>query len=215
MKLEDLYRQLATEIPAVIYISGKTCTGKSTFARRLQDNLGYDIVELDEVVREKVVKSLGLPDVHAVFNEVYRHENQREWVDTFMQATRGVIASKIGQKQPVVIDGAIANVNTLSSIFEGYPAFTFIYFHPLNLDTYIRNLTSRFVLATHDFSSGLPSRFWDLIDKDDFDKFVQDRKLTPSLEISIQQYARSSQAESVIRLKGFQGKFSDIIRVDI
>lgn len=215
MQLEDLYRKLQNEKPQLIHFSGKTCTGKSTFANRLKDELGYKIVELDSVVLESVIKPLELTDEGNVFVEVYRNDQKQEWIEPFVQATRETLSMNNKRGQPIVVDGAVANVNTLAAIFNDYPDFQFVYFHPYNLDIYSRNLTSRFMLATKDFSSGLPKRFWALVNDESFSDFCGTRILTDDLKNSIHQYAVSSREESEKRLASFRERLNDVIVINV
>lgn len=62
---------------------------------------------------------------------------------------------------------------------------------------------------------GLPSKFWQLIDNDEFKQFCQTRELTAKLQSSIRQYAVASQKESLERLEQFREKFDDIIVVEV
>jgi guanylate kinase len=215
MQLEDLYLKLKKEKPPLIYLSGKTCTGKSTFANRLEASLGYEIAELDSVVFESVIKPLGLTDERSAFAEVYRNDHKREWIEPFVKATQRIISERKNQGQPIVVDGAVANINTIAAIFQKYPDFQFVYFHPYDLDIYSRNLTSRFMLATKDYNSGLPKRFWALIDDKAFSDFCKTHILTDELRNSIHQYAVSSREESEQRLAAFREKFKQVVVINV
>lgn len=215
MKLEILYERIKSEMPALLYISGTSCAGKSTFAHKLRDNLGYEIIELDKIVVGSVIRPQGLVDPGAVFAEVYRNRDQRQLIDPFVAAAKQVISTKLTQNQPIAIEGALANAETLSDIFSDYPDFMFIYFHPKNLEIYRRNLTNRFMLADKDVSSGLPKHFWSLIDEKEFELFCNTRVITPGLEQSIAAFALSSQQESVGRLANFKATFDRITVVEV
>lgn len=214
MTPDELYAQIYVEKPEVIHVSGKTCVGKSTFANKLHDHLGYEIIELDEIVFNVVIAPQNL-DEKITFVEVYKNNQRRDLIDPFVYATKQLIAAKATENQPIVIDGAVANTGTLAEIFSDTPGFTFAYFHPKSLAAYQRNLTSRFMLTTKDFSAGLPKRFWDLIDNKAFEQFCKDKNMTPLLESSTRRYAESSQKESEKRLVAFQEKFASVITVNI
>lgn len=56
MTVTKIYQDIANQKPPVIYVSGKTSTGKSTFGRRLHDELNYQVIELEAVLLEIVSK---------------------------------------------------------------------------------------------------------------------------------------------------------------
>lgn len=215
MKIEDLYEQIRDEKPSVLYISGKTCVGKSTFANKIRDELGYEVIELDKIVLDSVITPQDIVDEGSAFVEIYKNSEKRELIDPFVSATKQLIEAKSAQHQPIVIDGGVANVDTLAEIFDNSVDSTFIYFHPKNLDIYQRNLTDRFMLSDKKFNSGLPQGFWKFVDNKDFETFCIERVLSPALIRSIEQYARSSQEESKKRLSNFQEKFTKISVVEI
>jgi len=74
MKADELYANLRHTKPMLIYISGKTCTGKTTLANRLRDNLGHETVELDAVARDNAITPLGLADADHPFVDIYKTE---------------------------------------------------------------------------------------------------------------------------------------------
>lgn len=62
---------------------------------------------------------------------------------------------------------------------------------------------------------GLPLKFWQLIDDEEFKKFCKTRKLTENLKASIREYALASQKESLARLAEFRQKFNNIIVAEV
>ena len=154
-------------------------------------------------------------DEKSVFVEIYKNSEKRYLIDPFIAAVKQLIKTKASLDQPIVIDGAVANVGTLVEIFNDNSTFTFAYFHPKDLSAYQRNLTSRFILSNKGFNSGLPKRFWEFVDDKDFETFCKDRILGPDLARSIEQYAHSSQKESKKRLSVFKEKYSKMIVVDV
>lgn len=56
MIVDEIYQDIATKMPPVVYVSGKTSTGKSAFGRRLRDQLGYQVIELEVVLLDIVEK---------------------------------------------------------------------------------------------------------------------------------------------------------------
>lgn len=215
VQLQDVYQRLRETKPPLVYLSGKTCTGKSTFANKLKETAGYAVVDLDSVVFESVIRPLGLTDEGNAFLQVYRDDPKHEWVELFVAAARDAIGNLRRQGRAVVVDGALANTRTLAAILDGCSGIACIYFHPAGLAAYTRNITGRFTLATKDFSSGLPGAFWELIDRQEFDAFCTSRVLTPGLGSSIARYARLSRTESTKRLRAFRAAFPDITVVHI
>lgn len=214
MKLDELYATIKNHKPQLLYLSGKTCVGKSTFSAKLRNELGYSIIELDKLVVESVMQPQGLTDAGTVFIEVYRGSN-RQLLDPFIRAVRDVIAQNQTRHQPIVIEGAVANADTLSEMFSEHPELMSIYLHPSNLEDYERNITSRFMLARKDHNPGLPQHFWELVDDAEFETFCEQRVITPSIARSIKAYAAASQEESLNRLARLRARFPDMVVVEV
>ncbi|SRR6266702_5639450 len=213
MTSDKVYRVIAEQTPRVVYISGKTSTGKSTFGRKLRDELGYRVIELEAVLLD-IVKEHDF-DEQSTFRKVLYDSGELKEKKLFFEATDRIISDALATKRHVVIEGAVANVETLQRVLQPATNLFFLYFHPDDADIYIRNLTQRFMQSTQESYGGLPLKFWQLIDDEEFKKFCQTRNLTDSLKSSIRQYAQSSQRESLARLNEFRQKFKDIIMVEI
>jgi adenylate kinase family enzyme len=213
MTVDEIYQVIAQQKPPVIYISGKTSTGKSTFGRKLHDNLGYQVVELEAVLLE-IVKERSF-DEQSTFRKVLYEPGEFNEKTLFLEATDRIISDALNQKHPVVIEGAVANVATLQRILRPAKDLPFLYFHPSNIDVYIRNLTNRFMQSSKDSYGGLPLKFWQLIDNKEFEVFCRTRELSEELKKSIKQYAQMSQKESLTRLNEFQEQFKNIIIVEV
>jgi len=215
MSIDEIVTKIKLEKPEVIYLSGKTSTGKSTLANRLNSEMSYQIIELDQVVEVAVVKKLSLPDPSRVFVEVYRNRSQRDLIDLFVSAAQADIQKLLQNNKRVIVEGAIANPITLKELFAEIPNFSFIYIHPRNLSTYQHNLLSRFVKADRQNRAGLPSAFWALMDEQAFEQFCEDRQITPKLTGIIKQYAALSAKESEVRLKEFREHFNNVEAVEV
>jgi len=215
MTIDEIVTKIKIEKPEVIYLSGKTSTGKSTLANRLNSKAGYQIIELDQVVTAAVVNKLSLPEPSQVFVEVYRNRSQRDWIDLFVSAAQAEIQKLLQKDKRVIVEGAIANPITLKELFANVPNFSFVYIHPRNLSTYQANLLNRFVKADHQNRAGLPSAFWALMDEQAFEQFCEDRQITPKLTGIIKQYAALSAKESEVRLKKFREHFNNIEAVEV
>jgi hypothetical protein len=215
MSTEEAYHLLLSLQPPTLYLSGKTSTGKSTFAKSLHNDLGYKVIQLDQLVHDSVIKPLGLTDRGQVFVEVYKHRTKTDWIERFVEGTRQAVTQDLAAGQRLVLEGAVANPFTLTQILQAMPGGLFFYFHPKNLKVYERNLTSRFMETTKDHEAGLPARFWKLVDPAVFSQFCKDRQLTPTLAQAIHTYAQSSQAESKARLAAFRNQFDNIHVIEI
>ncbi len=213
MTTSEVFQSIAKTKPKVIYISGKTSTGKSTFARRLQAELLYDVIELEAVLLE-VIKAHAF-DEQTTFHKVLRKADESHEKELFFAATDKAITAGLQRQTHMVIEGAVSNVETLARVLSVAPELTFIYFHPASLGVYIRNLTSRFMESGKDSYNGLPLKFWQQINPDEFETFCQTRRLSAGLEDSIAVYAASSQRESEQRLRDFQQRFNNIVVAEI
>jgi hypothetical protein len=217
MNIEDAFRFVATTKPSLLYITGKTCTGKTTFAHGLAERYGYRAVVLDEIVQQAVVIPLDLqtqePDV---FVSVYRNTDRPEWIDRFVAEVRQQIAVYLEQQQPVLIEGALANTDTIQRIFAGYPSAQVLYFHPkVSGSRYIQNLTERLTGSSATDPNGLPKGFWEHITSADFTQFYKDGVITDSLQKSIAAYAAESVDASNKRLATFRQHLANIQVVEI
>lgn len=213
MTVDEMYAAIAEQRPPVIYVSGKTSTGKSTFGRRLRDKLGYHVIELEAVLLE-IVNTHGF-DEQSTFRKVLYEPGEFKEKALFLEATDKIIVDALNNDHPVVIEGAVANAETLQRILQPAKELFFLYFHPDNINVYIRNLTNRFMESSESSYGGLPSKFWQLIDDAEFKAFCQTRQLSDGLKKSITQYAQESREESLVRLETFKEKFNDITMISI
>ncbi len=213
MTIDEIYQDIAEQMSPVIYLSGKTSTGKSTFGRKLRDELGYQVIELEAILLE-IVKKNEL-DEQTTFRKVLYDAGEFEAKALFFNATDRIIGDALANGRPVVIEGAVANVETLQRILQPAPKLLFLYFHPTSTEVYTRNLTKRFMESSEESYGGLPLKFWQLIDDVEFKTFCRTRELTENLNASIKQYALNSQKESLIRLEEFRQKFENIIVVEV
>lgn len=200
--------------PKLIYISGKTSTGKSTFSKKLKDLYDYSVVDLGEVVFKSVIEKFSSDPVET-FITVYRDTEPKEYVNTFIKATKNEILSKLNFS-PVVVEGAIAKSRIINQIFSGeLKNFMFIYFHPINHDKYAQRIKQRFISGAENNTTDLPKLFWFFIDQIDLEQFIKTKILSKGLNEAIDQYTNISMEESNERLKHFQKKFSNINIIEI
>lgn len=214
MNIEDAYKYIKNTKPKVVYISGKTSVGKSTFANNIRNDFKYEIIELDSIVLNDIVP-LGKPgDEGNVFVEVYRNRNKAEWVNRFVMSVKKKINELQLNGTNVIIEGALANPETINEVLDGVDG-VMIYIHPQDIDVYIRNLTSRFLKSSAENNAGLPLTFWKKIPEVDFLAFQTTRQLSGAIELGIAEYAAESQSESRGRLETFKEHFSNLIVVKV
>ena len=217
MNIADASQFVAATKPSLLYISGKTCTGKTTFSQKLAGRDGYAVIVLDKIVREAVTTPLGLQDkIGDVVVSVYQTADVPEWVDRFVDKTRERIAEYRAQEMPVIIEGAVSNPEVLTRIFAGYPDAQTLYFHLKETGSmYPRNLLSRFMGTSATNDNGLPNAFWDCIKPEDFAHFCKDGIVTPSLQEGIDSYCAAARGSSAKRLALFQQHLQNLQVVEI
>jgi adenylate kinase family enzyme len=216
MTVDELYAAIENYKPSVVYLTGKTSTGKSTFARKLATEFDYAVINLDDIVVQSVIKPRDIAEQRSdVFLEVYKLRNKLDWIKDFVDAAHDSVGQHTQAGSPVIIDGAIAHIETMQELLRPYPNAFIAYFHPTDLELYTSYLTERFMGASIDDHNGLPKAFWDLVDKSDFITFCNNRVLIPSLRTSIKNYAQASQASSLQRLVSLRKNFPNILIIDI
>ena len=216
MHIADAFAYVNSEQPDFIHISGKTSTGKSTFAAKFSEELGYEVIELDKIVEESVIKPLGLmPEAGAVFREIYKVREKPEWIKMFVDASQKIIKEHSASGAKIVIDGAVANIATFQELLAPFPDTKIIFLHPSSLENYERNITSRFMQTKRDYHAGLPLTFWKLVPKEDFEQFCSDRLITPTISKAIKQFAIFSKNSSERRLDDLQSNFENITVVGV
>jgi guanylate kinase len=213
MKAIDVTNKIAEQRPRIVYLSGKTCTGKTTFAKKLQE-LGYSIIELDPVVMKSVVIPFGVKPGEG-FLTAYRGIGSKEQTQAFIDATKKEIQEKI-KPSPVVVEGAIATPHILKEVFsENLNDFRFVYLHPVNSEVYSTRIKERFIAGAATGTSGLPKHFWEMVDQIDLEHFVNTKELNAGIEKALEEYTKLSMFESKKRLELFQEEFNDIQVVEI
>lgn len=201
MTFDEALKFVRESQPDILYIGGKTSTGKSTFAAQLNTEMMYEVIELDKVVQSSVIIPLQISKRGEAFNEVYKRRDKPKWIQRFIEAADNEVTEAIKKDHRVIIDGAVANPRTLRELLASLPGVVFLYFHPTNLEVYERNLTNRFKSATPNHASGLPTQFWDLVDKAELQRFFESGIISAPLREAISKYARQSQESSEKRIE--------------
>jgi 2-phosphoglycerate kinase len=215
MTVDEAFSNVLEHRFRVIYLGGKTSTGKSTFANRLKDSLDYRIVELDQVLFQSLVQVHNQDDEGHIFIEVYKLRQRLDWIEEFVSAVRLRIEQAAGDGDKLVVEGAIAHPDTLKELLRVICAEMIFYFHPRNLDIYERNLTNRFMRTNKGYNAGLPQQFWRLVQDLDFEQFCIDRILTDKLKLAIHEIALESQRDSEKRLANQSKVIPGMIVIDV
>lgn len=213
MQRERVIGEIEERKPKLVYVSGKTCTGKTTFANELQAH-GYLQIELDQIVTRSVIEPFQIHPREA-FLAAFRGIGSVEQTNAFITAARTEIIEK-AKSNDLVIEGAIEKVGILQEILSGELAdFYFIYFHPVDFNVYVSRIRSRFIAGRASTACGLPKDFWALTHKEDIDFFLETNSINDRLEESLRAYATRSMTESVDRLKRFQEAYPNLSVVEV
>jgi guanylate kinase len=214
MTKDEVINDIKLKKPRIVYISGKTSTGKTTFSKELQ-TAGYKGIELDNVVTESIVKPFNITPTTEAFMTAYRDTGPKEQVAAFIFAARENILKEITTSS-VVVDGAIARSRILKEVFSGELAdFYFVYFHPTDVEEYKRRITERFIAGVHTGTTALPKNFWALISDGDVGQFKLTGVLNENLKKAIADFVSGSIEESKQRLFDFKQQFPDIYVVEV
>ena len=215
MTVDEAFERIRNSRPKVVFVNGKTATGKTTFAKRLRSELEYKLIEMDTVARYDVITPLGLPDNGEVFKELYKYRNHLDWIALLIQKLQLQVQSAIVDGYPVVFEGAMPNIISMKELFSGLPHPEILFFYPANLKMYEQYVTQRFTQSNENYNALLPPSFWDMVDVAEFKKFCQTRELTPELLETISRYARYGLNSSNERLAELRQNFDDVIVVEI
>lgn len=205
------YQAIDERHPKVIYISGKSSTGKTTLANGLRERYGSAVIQLDLLVLEVPTTK----DINK-FVEIYRLRDDLELIGRFTDLVHDKIHEALKTHPSVVLDGAIATNETLrETIGDWADDFLFIYLSPTSTAAYVERLKDRFVLATRDHNSGLPRDFWKHFTESQLEEYYTTKEITSELLAAITSYAIESMTESSERLQMFSKTFDDILVLEI
>jgi len=203
---EDLIKKIQSEHEQLVYLSGRTCTGKSTLSRTIRDVLNFAAIDLDRVV-------YGLPEVEGKnrYEEVYLKRDDSDMIHEFVTRTQREIGVGLENHAGVIFEGAIATTETLSEIIGDHKDFLFVYLLPVNFAVYRERICKRFALERH----GLPSRLWDIVSKDQHSKYLKDHIMTHDLSDGIDRFTKVTIEGAKTRLKMFQNTFENIYIIEV
>jgi adenylate kinase family enzyme len=201
--------------PRIVFLTGKTSTGKTTLAKKLVD-LGYAVVVLDKIVWESVVEHFGISKeegskAYHVYNPKYKDIVPAEWRESFIRAAKEKIVQESAQG-PVLVDGAIADNDMLREIFSGDLAnFSFVFLHPTHHENYAARVAKRLAEGFDEGTNGgLPVSLVKDLTPEDREHYHAAKVLHPATLKKVHDFAQWSAEESQRRLDYFREEFDDI-----
>lgn len=209
--IHSVYREIDSGHPKVVFLNGKTSTGKTTLSNALKDRYNCAVIELDEVVYK-----LDCPFGKNRFIEAYQKRDDQDFTRSFVQAVQQEISGALDTHDFAIIEGAIVNIETLKEVIgEWSNSFLFIYLDIKNIDVYIQRLRNRFILSSQDDGNGLPSLFWDKFTPEILRAYYKNREVTPVIEAAIKDYAIDSVKASEQRLARFSTEFGRLLKIEV
>lgn len=144
--IKEALANISALTPKLIFLTGKSGTGKSHFSNILSDKHGYKLLELDTIVRA-VAKKYGVgsaPDYAPAF-AVYKGGLTQEFRNEFISEIHSFIEKH--SSNPIIIEGAISNAQMVRDIFsKQYTVFSFVYLYPTDMKKYADRMMKRFKL---------------------------------------------------------------------
>jgi hypothetical protein len=206
-KVDEVRQIINQKQPKLIFLGGKTCTGKTTFANSLVP-IGYQQIELDPIVRKYVSDKYKLEDQSIGFN-VYKGNAPPNWQKSFEDSSHRVIKNKL-KKIKVVVDAAIADVDVLKRIFhKELEKSTLIFFHPFDEDFYVHSIFNRFDSDLKNNRQTFP--IWEFITTESVDDYTKNGESGKIINNIIKNYAKESTLKSEKRYEKFKNEFPNIL----
>ncbi|MDQ5886594.1 MAG: hypothetical protein QG593_542 [Patescibacteria group bacterium] len=209
--IDLVFKELDKRHPKLVFLNGKTSTGKTTLSNTLRSKYDCAVIELDEVIY-----GLESPAGMNRFLEAYQKRDHLDYVDNFVAAVKARIGEALKNHSFVIIEGAIVQSETLLEIIDDWKdSFMFIYLDIKNISVYAERLTNRFKLSNENDRNGLPNLFWDKFNPNILTQYYSDREITPTVKDAIYAYATDSIRESEVRLINFSSKFDHILKIEV
>lgn len=208
ISVDEVRKSVELNQPNLIFIIGKTCTGKSTFAKSLEDQ-DYKHIELDFVVVDSVVNKFKLSNRGKAFS-VYKGIANPTWQKSFEEAARSLISNEL-IKSRIIVDAAVADPNVLRRIIpdEYKNNFALIYFHPFDIEFYYEGILNRFINDVKTKSRSFP--IWDEMTEEILDDYkIYGEKGIKVLSL-VKKYGGESAELSIERFEKFEKVFPEII----
>lgn len=208
LSIEEVRERLCTDNPKLVFVMGKTCTGKSTFAKSLAKQR-YKHLELDFTVINDVVKKFEVSDRGEAFL-VYKGTAKSDWQKTFEDAASKLIKNELLTSK-IVVDAAIADPNVLKRIIpdEYINDFKLIYFHPFDRKFYFQGILNRFIDDARNSRRSFP--IWNEITEEIWDDYQRNGEKGMKVISIVNKYGTESADLSVERFEKFKKVFPEII----
>ncbi|MES2953577.1 MAG: hypothetical protein V4674_03365 [Patescibacteria group bacterium] len=208
-----LFEHISANKPKLIYISGRTCSGKTTLSREIE-NLDYKKIELDKIVERAVMHAFNVTSSSEAFLAAYRGQGPEAHTTAFITEARKVIHLECLSGSRLVTEGAIAKDWIFKEVFSDYlDDLLFVYLLPRNIEVYAKRIEARFVDGAATGTTGLPRDFWALVSQKDVDHFIRSGELG-KLKDNFLDFAVHAAKESQERLTHLQESFPDIYVVE-
>ena len=206
MTTNQVKERIICEKPQIVVLCGKTCTGKSTFARELE-SLNYKHIEFDLIVRESVRNKFGAKDKEAF--TVYGGIAPKEWQESFETTAKGFIDNMLAVSN-IALDSAIADPTVLQRILGKHAdEICLVYFHPFDRGFYYQSISKRFSDDVINKKVSFP--IWDHITEVQLSDYKVNGIKGNEISKKIKQYADESIEKSKERLELFKTAFPSII----
>lgn len=130
--------------PKLIFLTGKSGTGKSYYSNILANKYNYKILELDKIIRNIAKKhNIGYAPNYAKAFSIYKGDQSEVIMKDFINEIHTFIDKH--PNNPILIEGAISNAQLINNIFsKQYSVFAFIYLNPSNIKKYANQMMKRF-----------------------------------------------------------------------
>ncbi len=137
----------------IIFLTGRSATGKTTFAKLLE-NHGFVHIDNDELLKIKVNPVFNLTQAESI--AVIHGKAQKEVEDMFIDLLHEEM-EKVPEDKRIVIDGTLSSRRILDRMFSGkFSNFTFVYLYPVDKEKYSQRVRQRFAWEVENNKQYLP-----------------------------------------------------------